>query len=100
MRLRNKRVGVFVEEGFEDLEFWVPVMRLREEGAQVTIIGSGRADGFRGKHCLEAQPDVTADQVSAGDLMHWSSPGDGHPTSCGAYRPSLIWCEPCTSKAK
>ena len=68
MRLQNKRVGVFVEEGFEDLEFWVPVMRLREEGAQVTIIGSGRADGFRAKHCLEAQPDVTADRVSADDF--------------------------------
>jgi putative intracellular protease/amidase len=38
MRLSNKRIAVFVEEGFEDLEFWVTVMRLREEGAQVTIV--------------------------------------------------------------
>jgi protease I len=79
MRLQNKRVGVFVEEGFEDLEFWVPVMRLREEGAQVTIIGSGRADHFRGKHCLEAQPDVTADQVSADDLDALVVPGGWAP---------------------
>ena len=33
MRLQNKRIAFFVEEGFEDLEFWVTVMRLREEGA-------------------------------------------------------------------
>jgi protease I len=79
MRLQNKRVGVFVEEGFEDLEFWVPVMRLREEGAQVTIIGSGRADGFRGKHCLEAQPEVTADQVSADDFDALVVPGGWAP---------------------
>ena len=79
MRLQNKRVGVFVEEGFEDLEFWVPVMRLREEGAQVTIIGSGRADGFRAKHCLEAQPDVTADQVSADDFDALVVPGGWAP---------------------
>jgi protease I len=39
VRLSNKRIAVFVEEGFEDLEFWVTVMRLREEGARVTIVG-------------------------------------------------------------
>ena len=39
MRLQNKRIAFFVEEGFEDLEFWVTVMRLREEGVQVTIVG-------------------------------------------------------------
>ena len=79
MRLKNKRVGVFVEEGFEDLEFWVPVMRLQEEGAEVTIIGSGRAQRFRGKHCLEAQPDVAADQVSADDLDALVVPGGWAP---------------------
>ncbi len=79
MQLQNKRVGVFVEEGFEDLEFWVPVMRLREEGAEVTIIGSGRAERFYGKHCLEAQPDVTADQVSADDLDALVVPGGWAP---------------------
>jgi len=79
VRLQNKHVGVFVEEGFEDLEFWVPVMRLREEGAQVTIIGSGRTDLFRGKHCLEARPDVTADQLSADDLDALLVPGGWAP---------------------
>lgn len=79
MRLPNKRVGVFVEEGFEDLEFWVPVMRLREEGAQVTVIGSGRAERFQGKHCLQAKPDVGADQVSADDFDALVVPGGWAP---------------------
>jgi protease I len=79
MRLQNKRVGVVVEEGFEDLEFWVPVMRLREEGAQVTVIGSGRAERFQGKHCLQAKPDVGADQVSADDFDALVVPGGWAP---------------------
>jgi protease I len=79
MRLKDKRVGVFVEDGFEDLEFWVPVMRLREEGARVTVIGSGQADRFQGKHCLEAKPDVRADQVSAGDFDALVVPGGWAP---------------------
>ena len=31
MRLEHQHVAVFVAEGFEDLEFWVTVMRLRGE---------------------------------------------------------------------
>jgi protease I len=79
MRLQNKRVGIFVEEGFEDLEFWVTVMRLHEEGARVTVISSGRADSFRGKHGLEARSSTAADQVSAGDFDALVVPGGWAP---------------------
>lgn len=85
MRLRDKRVGVFVEEGFEDLEFWVPVMRLREEGARVTVIGSGRAGRFAGKHGLEAEPDVAADEVSADDFDALVVPGGWAPDKLRRY---------------
>jgi protease I len=39
MRLEGKRIAVLVAEGFEDLEYWVTVMRLQEEGAEVVSIG-------------------------------------------------------------
>ena len=38
-RLDGRAVAVLIAEGFEDLEFWVTVMRLREEGARVRIAG-------------------------------------------------------------
>ncbi len=79
MKLQGKRVGVLVEEGFEDLEFWVPVMRLREEGAEVIIIGTGRQDVFHGKHCLEARPDVAAAEVDANTLDGLVVPGGWGP---------------------
>jgi protease I len=62
-RLEGRSIVVLVAEGFEDLEFWVPVMRLREEGADVTIAGLNE-ETVRGKHGLEATPDVTVDAVS------------------------------------
>ncbi len=77
--LRGQRIGVLVEEGFEDLEFWVPVMRLKEEGAEVVVIGSGRAEVFRGKHCLEARPEVRADQVDPQSLDGLVVPGGWAP---------------------
>lgn len=78
MRLSGVTVGVFVAEGFEDLEFWVPVMRLREEGAQVVVIGSS-LDAVTGKHCLQAKPEVVAREVDASTLDALVVPGGWGP---------------------
>jgi protease I len=40
MKLDGKKIVVLVAEGFEDLEYWVTVMRLREEGAEVISVGT------------------------------------------------------------
>jgi protease I len=34
------RVGVLVRDGYQELEFWYPLLRLREEGVAVTVIGA------------------------------------------------------------
>jgi protease I len=78
MELSSKRVAYLVDEGFEDLEFYVPLMRLQEEGAQVTVVGS-KMSTFSGKHCLKATPDVTADQVKSGDFDAVVVPGGWAP---------------------
>ena len=79
MLLSNHHIGIFVEEEFEDLEFWVTVMRLREEGARVTIIGTGRAERYRGKHGVEAKVDVAVAQIKAEDLDGLVVPGGWAP---------------------
>lgn len=85
MRLEGKRVACLVEEGFEDLEFWVPVMRLLEEGAEVVVVGTGRQDEYRGKNCLRARPDATADQVEAADFDAVVIPGGWAPDKLRRY---------------
>lgn len=62
MRLQGKTVGYFVAQEVEDLEFWVPVMRLREEGARVIVIGLS-TQTVQGKHGLEMTPDVSIDEA-------------------------------------
>jgi protease I len=42
MRLAGKRVIALVEEDFEDLERWYPVLRLREEDGRA-LAGDDRA---------------------------------------------------------
>jgi len=74
-----------IEEGFEDLEFWVPRMRLQEEGAQVTVVGSGKGERFTGKHCLEARADLSAEQVKADDFDAIVVPGGWAPDKMRRY---------------
>src|SRR5258706_2001826 len=69
MRLQGKTIGYFVAEEVEDLEFWVPVMRLREEGARVIVIGLTTGT-VRGKHGLEMTPDVSIDEAPKADELH------------------------------
>lgn len=79
MRLQGKHIAYLVEDQFEDLEFWVPVMRLREEGAEVSVVGTGRMETYHGKHGLNATPDTTAEKVDADDFDAVVIPGGWAP---------------------
>jgi protease I len=84
MKLQGKRIAYLVEDGFEDLEFWVPVMRLREEGANVVIVGS-RLDRFHGKYRLEATADADAAEVCAAEFDGLVVPGGWAPDKLRRY---------------
>lgn len=84
-RLRGRKIAVFLEEGFEDLEFWVTVMRLREEGANVTIVGTAAGKEVRGKNALAAKSDVAAKDVSADDFDAVVVPGGWAPDKLRRY---------------
>jgi protease I len=70
---------VLLDEGFEDLEFWVTVMRLREEGAQVTIVGTQAGKTVRGKNALQATTDASLEDVSPQNLDAVVVPGGWAP---------------------
>src|ERR687886_770307 len=84
MRLRGKKVVVLVADGFEDLEYWVTVMRLREEGAEVISVGPS-LEPVSGKNFLEAQADATADDVDAQELDGIVVPGGWAPDKLRRY---------------
>jgi protease I len=84
MKLRGKKVVVLVAEGFEDLEYWVTVMRLREEGAEVISAGP-TLEPVSGKNFLEARADVTLDDVDASELDGIVIPGGWAPDKLRRY---------------
>ncbi len=77
-RLEGKRIAVLVGEGVEDLEFWVPFMRLQEEGAEVLAAGL-TLDGVHGKNGLAIKPTVTVESLRSADLYALVVPGGWAP---------------------
>lgn len=62
MSLKGKKVLTFVDDGYEDLEFWYPKIRLMEEGAEITVAGKQEAV-YLSKHGYEARVDIKASEV-------------------------------------
>ncbi len=80
MKLEGKSIGILVGPGYEDLEFWVPYMRVQEEGAQVMTIAVKRGQIYNSKSGgLTAQGDWAAGQVNADQLDALLVPGGWAP---------------------
>jgi protease I len=88
MSLTGRTYAVLVAEGVEDLEYWVTVMRLREEGATVVTVGSD-TDSHKGKNGLSVKADVTADGFDADGLDGLVIPG-GHAPDKMRRDPAIL----------
>jgi len=85
MELSGKRVAVLAEDVYEDLELWYPVLRLREAGAEVWIVGTGSKEEYTSKHGYPAPVDRPADRVSATDIDAVVVPGGYAPDKLRRY---------------
>jgi len=74
MKLEGKIIATLVAEGVEDLEYFVPVMRLQEEGAQVLTAGMDLKT-IHGKHGLDITPDTKIESLKADQLSALIIPG-------------------------
>jgi protease I len=67
---------------YKDLELWHPVLRLREEGAEVTIAGTG-AEEYTGKNGHPVKVDTEVDLVQTETFDALVIPGVMLRTNCG-----------------
>jgi protease I len=84
MLLTGKRIAILVAEGVEDLEYYVPYMRLREEGADVITAGL-EVKPVHGKNGLEITPTTTVAVLKAADLFALVVPGGWAPDKLRRY---------------
>lgn len=84
MRLVGKRIAILLAEGVEDLEFYVPLMRLQEEGAEV-IPAAIDLKPIHGKNGLEITPTTRIDSLASDDLFALVVPGGWAPDKLRRY---------------
>jgi protease I len=65
---------VLTANGHEDAELWYPVLRLREEGAEVTLVGA-EAKEYHGEHGYPAKAEIAAKNVRVQDFDAVFIPG-------------------------
>ena len=84
MRLENKIIATLIAEGVEDLEYYVPLMRLQEEGAKVLSAGIDLKP-VHGKNGLVITPDTKIEDLRSGELFALILPGGWAPDKLRRY---------------
>lgn len=85
MKLKGKRIAVLIEEGVEELEYYVPMMRLTEEGAIVKTAAL-KINPVKGKNGLVITPDTLIDDLRETDLDGLILPGGWAPDKLRRYK--------------
>jgi protease I len=79
MKLEGKNIALFVEKLYEDLEFWYPYYRMKEEGAKVVVIAPETNTLYTGKHGVSAKADKSIHEVNADEFDALIIPGGYSP---------------------
>jgi protease I len=89
MKLQGTKVAILAENDYEDMELQYPLYRMKEEGAQVTVVGTGSAETYKGKYGLPVKADKSAEQVKADDFDGVIIPGGYSPDHMRRH-PSMV----------
>lgn len=79
MSLNNKTIVILVENIYQDLEVWYPYFRLKEEGINVKIAGTGSSNKYTGKYGYPVDVDCTAGEIKAENIDGIIIPGGYAP---------------------
>ncbi|UCG11504.1 MAG: type 1 glutamine amidotransferase [Deltaproteobacteria bacterium] len=63
MTLQGRRLIVLVEDLYQELEVWYPLLRMREEGAEVTTVGTEAGVTYKSKTGYPVTSDAASRDV-------------------------------------
>ena len=89
MGLEGKKVIILVENHYQELEVWYPLLRLREEGAEVKVVGSGSAKTYFSKVGYPIDVDADAKNIKMANYDGVIIPGGYAPDIMRRY-PEMV----------
>lgn len=75
----NKKVLSLIHSDFEDLEFWYPILRLKEEGVEVIVAGEKAGETYIGKYGVPANSDYAFSEINVEEFDGILIPGGWAP---------------------
>lgn len=88
MELKGKKVIILIENMYNEFEYWYPYYRLKEAGAHVVTVGTGRGE-YTSKAGIPARSDTDAKNVNAADFDGMIIPGGYAPDIMRRY-PEMV----------
>ena len=79
MDLKGKKVAILVDQMYQEMEVWVPLYRLLEEGIEVITVGAEAGKSYPSKLGYPCVAQKSYDEVSAGDFDGIVVPGGFAP---------------------
>jgi protease I len=89
MKLKGKKIIQLLENDFEDLELWYPVLYLRGEGAEVHLAAEIKNTTYHGKYGVPAISEINFDEIDPQDYDGILVPGGWAPDKLRRY-PKVI----------
>lgn len=99
MALSDKRVMIFAEDNYEDLELWYPRLRLVEAGVQVTVAGP-REKTYKSKHGYPVETDGNVADYNPADFDGVVVPGGFCPDRLRRYEEVLSFTREIAAAGK
>ena len=89
MELTNKKIAILAEDNYEDLELWYPLLRMKEAGAEVSVIGMTGVEAYQSKHGYPVRVDVAASAAVETSFDAVIIPGGYAPDRMRRHPPML-----------
>ncbi|MDP2899227.1 MAG: type 1 glutamine amidotransferase domain-containing protein [bacterium] len=100
MRLTGKKIVILVERDYQDLEVWYPLLRLREEGANVIPVGSGSSKEYKGKYGYPIDVSTSVGAIRADEVDAVIIPGGWAPDYLRRYPAVVAFVKEAFRKGK
>lgn len=85
MGINQKRIAILLEDLYQVLEVWYPLLRLKEEGIGVVTVGTGTKDEYKSKEGYPAKADTSIDNIKPEQFAGVVIPGGYAPDILRRY---------------
>jgi protease I len=79
MNLKSKRVAIYVDNIYQEMELWVPLYRFQEAGAEVVIVGAKANQTYTSKLGYPATSQISYDDLKPAEWHGVIIPGGYAP---------------------